>query len=720
MRRLAEWCVRHRRITILTWIAVLVACGAAAGSAGSVYKSNFELPKSDSADAVSLLQEKFPAQSGDSAQIVFHAADGDARAPDVRERMEAAFAKVAKLPHVEGVVSPYAAGGAAAVSPDGRTAFATVQFDDRAFDLPKADVKRVIDTAQEASGDGVQVELGGLPIQAAQQQERGGSETVGLTAAIFVLLLTFGSVVAMGLPIITALVALGTGLGLVTLGTHVFDTSDFTPALATMIGLGVGIDYALFIVTRFRAGLRDGLPVRDAVVTAMDTSGRAVLFAGVTVVISLLGMFALGVKFLYAPAVASSLAVALTMLASITLLPAMLSKIGTRVDRLRIPGLGRTKPAGTGFWFRWSRLIQRHPWPAAIASTALLAVLAIPAFSIELGSADAGTDPAESTTRKAYDLLADGFGAGFNGPLLLVSELPASGGEEGVAAMRTALQDEEGVAAVAAPQLNEAGDTAVMSVFPTTSPQSTKTKELVERLRGDVLPPLERRSGVETHVGGSTAIFDDFAALLAEKLPLFIGVVVLLSALLLMAVFRSVLVPLKAVLMNLLSIGASFGVVVAIFQWGWAADLFGVDATAPIAAFLPVMVFAIVFGLSMDYEVFLMSRVHEEWERRGDANAAVAEGLAQTGRVITAAATIMICVFGAFALGDDLTIKLFGIALASAVLLDAFVIRTVLVPAIMRLLGARAWWLPRRLDRVLPRLNVEPADPRGERVLDEA
>ena len=727
MRRLAAWCVRHRRITVLGWIAILVVCALAAGAAGATFKSNFDLPSSDSQRALDLLKTRFPGQSGDNATIVFHTTPAPVTQPAVRARMQAMFARVATLPHVRGVVSPYARArtGGAAIAPDGHTAFGTVQFDRRAINLPKSAVLSVIDTARGAGGDGIQVELGGTTIQNAQRTDRqGASEGIALLAAIVILLLTFGSVVAMGLPIITALVALGTGLSLVTLATHIFDTSNFTPALAAMIGLGVGIDYALFIATRFRAGLRDGLGVDDAVLNAMDTSGRAVLFAGATVVIALLGMFALGVSFLYGPAVASSLAVLLTMTASLTLLPAMLSKIGRRVDRWRVPGFGRQKPAGTGFWYRWSRLIQRRPWPAAIVSAALLIVLAIPVFSIQLGSADAGTDPSSTTTRRAYDLLAAGFGPGFNGPLQIVAELPRQGAVAGLPALRAAVAHQPGVVRVTPARVNPAGNTALLLAYPTTSPQSVKTKDLVDRLRTDTIPAIARTTGIRAHVGGTTAIFEDFAAYLNSKLPLFIGIVVALSALLLMAVFRSVLVPLKAVAMNLLSIGASFGVVVAIFQWGWLAGVIGVDRTAPIQAFLPVMVFAIVFGLSMDYEVFLMSRIHEEWVRRRNASEAVASGLANTGRVITAAATIMVCVFASFALGDDLTVKLFGIGLAVAVFLDAFVIRTALVPAIMYLLGEKAWWLPRWLDRVLPRVGVEPspdalaepAEPPRERV----
>jgi RND superfamily putative drug exporter len=423
----------------------------------------------------------------------------------------------------------------------------------------------------------------------------------------------------------------------------------------------------------------------------------------------MLGLFAIGVGFLHAPALAASLAVLLTMLAALTLLPAMLSKIGTRIDRLRVR---RSKPAReSSRWTRWSRGIQRRPWLAAIASGGLLIVLAIPVFSIDLGSADAGTDAADTSTRQAYDLLAEGFGPGFNGPLQVVADLPEgttpAESKPELAALEQALSGSEGVAGVGKPVLNQAGDTAVIQVFPTTSPQDNATSVLVKDLRDDVLPPVESQYGFVAHVGGTTAIFDDFATYISGKLPLFFGIVILLSALLLMAAFRSVLVPLKAVLMNLLSIGASFGVVVAIFQWGWLGGLIGLDETAPIESFLPVMVFAIVFGLSMDYEVFLMSRVHEEWGKRKDASEAVVHGLASTGRVITAAATIMICVFGSFALGGNLTIKLFGVALASAVAIDAFVIRSILVPAILELLGSRAWWLPAWLDRILPRLNVD-------------
>src|SRR3989440_1664157 len=701
MRNLATWCLRHRRLVLAGWMAALVAIAGIAGTVGASYSSNFNLPSSDSQRANDLLKHSFRAQAGDQAQVVFHVKSGSVTDPAVRARVQPALAQIAGQPHVVGVQSPFAAAGARAVSRDGRTAYAVVRFNERANALPKAEVQRVIDIAQGTARSGLQVEAGGQPIEQAQRQSGGAQSGIGLLAAIVVLLFTFGSVVAMGMPVITALFALGTGLSLVTLATHVFDVADWSPQLAAMIGLGVGIDYALFIVTRYRSGLREGLDVSEAVITAINTAGRAVFFAGTTVIVALLGMLLLGVTFLRGPAVASALAVAFTMFASLTLLPALLGMIGRRIDRLRFPiGKGATG-GGTG-WALWARLVESRSWPLALGATALLLVLCIPTLSLRLGSSDAGSDPTSTTTRKAYDLLAQGFGPGFSGPLQVVAQLPRSGDRATGIRLRDAMAAERGVATVTPAQLSPSGDIAVLTAYPSTSPQSASTQALVTRLRDTMVPQMRRATGAQVHIGGPTAVFDDLGHTLTNKLPLFIGVVVLLSALLLMAVFRSVLVPLKAVLMNVLSIGAAFGVVVAVFQWGWLANVIGVDRTGPIESFLPVILFAIVFGLSMDYEVFLMSRVHEEWVRRRDASRAVVEGVATTGRVITAAATIMVCVFASFVLGDSRVIKLFGVGLASAVFIDAFVIRTVLVPAVMELLGPRAWWLPDWLDPRLP------------------
>jgi RND superfamily putative drug exporter len=516
----------------------------------------------------------------------------------------------------------------------------------------------------------------------------------------------------MGLPLITALFALGVGLSLVTLGTHVFDTANFAPQLAALIGLGVGIDYALFILTRFRNGLDEGLEPRPAAIAAVDTAGRAVLFAGITVIISLMGMLLLGINFLYGVAIAAALAVLFTMIAALTLLPALLTLAGRRVDRLRIPGLKKRSPStdeGTT-WYRWSRMIQRRPLLWALLSGAVLLALCIPTLSLRLGSNDAGTDPSGTTTREAYDLLAEGFGAGFNGPFAIVGALPGKGEDQGMVQLRDALKDEEGVAKTTPVVFNPAKNTAVFQLYPTTSPQSVDTTKLLDHIRNEVIPPIEAKTGAQLHVGGVTAIFEDFGNAISEKLPLFIGVVVLLSALLLMLVFRSLLVPLKAMVMNLLSIGAAFGIIVMVFQWGWGGSIVGLDGSGPIISFFPVFLFSIVFGLSMDYEVFLMSRIHEEWEDKHDATEAVTRGLALTGRVITAAAAIMVTVFASFMIGEDRIIKLFGLGLASAVFIDAVIIRSVLVPAVMQLFGKRAWYFPEWLGRILPRLAVEPAE----------
>jgi len=705
---------------IIGWFATLVVVGIIAGAAGSDFSEEFSLPSSDSKDALDLLENRFPAQAGDTVQIVYKAESG-VEAPAVEQEMEGVFTKVQALPHVSEVSSPYEKGGAAAVSDDGKIAYATAQFNVTTDKLNDGEVKKIMDTAQAAGGDGLQVELGGSPVEEVRgEEEESSSEMIGVLAAIIVLLISFGSVVAMGLPILTALFALGLGISVITLFTHVFNTAEFAPQLAFMIGLGVGVDYALFILTRFRNGLDEGLDKREAAIAAVDTAGRAVLFAGITVIISLMGMMLLGLPFLYGVATAAAIAVLFTMIAALTLLPALLAIAGNWVNRLRIPGLGSGARSidENSWWFRWSGRIQRRPWVAALASGAVLIALCIPTLSLRLGTNDAGTDPAGTTTREAYDLLAEGFGPGFNGPFVIAAELPKTGNDEALQQLRTELKGEEGVEEVTDVTLNPNETVGVFQVYPTTSPQSADTTDLLDRIRDDVIPPVEESTGAQIHVGGINAIFEDFGNAIAGKLPLFIGVVVLLSALLLMIVFRSLLVPLKAVLMNLLSIGAAFGLIVAVFQWGWGASLIGVDATGPIISFFPIFLFSIVFGLSMDYEVFLMSRIHEEWERSGDASEAVHRGLALTGRVITAAAAIMVTVFASFMLGDDRIIKLFGLGLASAVFIDAVIIRSVLVPAIMQLLGKRAWYFPGWLDRACPKLHVEPAEgdpsPTGE------
>jgi RND superfamily putative drug exporter len=708
---LARFCSDHRRLVLAVWIVVLVAVLGGWRVAGSQYSSNFTLGNTGSQRAADLLQSRFPMQSGDRDQIVFHSTKTLA-APGARRRISSMLARVAQLPHVAGVVSPYGADGQ--ISADNKTGFAIVLFDQRANVLPVAAIKRVIATAESARSPELHVELGGQAVQQTEVAAPGSLTGVGVLAAMVVLLISFGSFLAMGLPVVTALFGLGTGAGLIGLGTHVLDMANFSLELAAMIGLGVGIDYALFILTRYREIYSEnGGDTRDAVLLAMDTAGRAVLFAGATVVIALLGMFALGVSFLYGLAVAASVAVLLVLAASITLLPALLTFFGRRVGEpgriaRRMARRRRTdRPARPGFWARWIATIQRRPAIAAIAATTFMLALAAPALWLRLGSSDAGNNPTSFSSRRAYDLLAAGFGPGFNGPLAIVVDLSHNATPTALGELHRTLARTPDVVAVAPPRLNPAGDTAVISVYPRSSPQSAETTTLVKHLRNDVIPPLARSTKTSVYIGGATAIFIDFSGVLSGKLWLFIGVVVALSALLLAIVFRSLLIPLQAAAMNLLSIGAALGLIVMVFQFGWFPGV----SSGPIEAFLPVLMFAIVFGLSMDYEVFLVSRIHEEWTRQQDNSAAVRDGLIATGRVITAAAAVMVVVFGSFIFGGSRVIELFGLGLAGAVFLDAIVIRCILLPAVLELLGPRTWAFPRWLDRRLPRLAIEHDGP---------
>jgi RND superfamily putative drug exporter len=708
--RIAEWSATHRRLAIGGWIVLLIAALGASSAVGTQFSSNFSLPGTESQHAADLLKHEFPAQAGDSDQIVFGARTGAITDASIRSRIEPMLATVAALPHVTGVVSPYSAVGAHAVSPDGSVAFATVNFDKRANQLPTGAIEKVIGTAKSVASPQLQVALGGQAIEQVQKPSLGAATAIGLLAAIVVLLITFGSLVAMGLPILTALLGLGTGIGLAGLASHVIAMPNFSTELAAMIGLGVGIDYALFIVTRFRENYQAHGELHASIIGAMDTAGRAVLFAGATVIIALLGQFALGVEFLYGLAIASVLAVLMTMLAALTVLPALLSRFGERIGR----GRGRKRKAasaepregGRGFWVRWAALVERHPWPGAIVGLAIMLVLASPLLALRLGNSDAGNNPPSQTTRQAYDMLAKGFGAGFNGPLQVVASLPHADDAAALATVEKSLRAASDVASVSPPRVSPSGNTAVFLVYPRSAPQALATTELVETLRHDTLPPVRAATGTKLLVGGTNALTIDFTRVLSNKLPVFVAIVVLLSALLLFLVFRSLVIPIQAALMNLLSIGAALGVVVAIFQWGWLGSLFNVRG-GPIQAFIPVMLFAIVFGLSMDYEVFLISRVHEEWARSHDARRATSHALASTGRVITAAAAIMICVFLSFVVGGERVLELFGLSLASAVFLDAFVVRSLLLPSVLQILGARTWALPGWLGRRLPHIAID-------------
>ncbi len=707
LQRLAHACYRHRWRVVLLWLAALVAVNIIGSQIGSNYSQSFSLPGTESQRAIDLLQARFPAKAGDSGQIVFADAAG-VRDPAVEARMSDVFARVAHVAGVTGVDSPYAGNGARQISTDGTVAYATVDFAARGNQIPTQSTDSIESIASAAGAPALHVELGGQMFQS--KPAFGATELIGIVAAIIILLVVFGSVLAMGLPIMTALAGIGIGLALVEMISQVLSTPNFATELAAMIGIGVGIDYALFIVTRYRQGLQEGLDPEPAVVRAIDTSGRAVVFAGTTVMISVLGLYLMGVSFVQGLAIGTSLTVALVMLAAITLLPAVLGFAGRGIDRLSVPGR-RTREghARESVWFRWSRVVQRRPWPALLGTLVVLGVLAVPLFSLRMGFSDAGGNPTSDTTRRAYDTLARGFGPGFNGPLTLAAEFPPGTSVGDLSGLVGALRQTPGVAEVGQPVLSPDRTAAVIQVIPTTSPQAAQTTDLVTTLRDRVVPDAVRGTPVVVHVGGLTAATIDVSNTLSARLPLFIGAVLALSFLLLLVVFRSVLVPLKAVIMNLLSIGAAYGVIVAVFQWGWLDSVVGISKTGPIAPFIPMMMFAITFGLSMDYELFLLSRIREEYDRTHDNALAVADGLAATARVITAAALIMVTVFLSFVTGSEPTLKLFGLGLAAAILIDATLVRMVLVPATMELLGDRNWWLPHWLDRLLPRLHVEAA-----------
>jgi putative drug exporter of the RND superfamily len=742
--KLARFSVRRRRLMVGFWVILLVALGAISNSVGTNFATEFELPASESNDVRNLLSANSSDRAGFSGQIVFTSPSGIAT-DEVKAKMSALFAEVAKLEGVS-VISPFDTQGQ--INQTATTAFATIDVSLRSQEAIIKLGEDIRAVGEKFSINGVQIEYGG---EVFAGFELPASELYGLLAAIIILVLAFGSVLAMGLPIGTAILGLGIGTSVVGILSQIVGMPDFTTSLVAMIGLGVGIDYALFIVTRYRECLADGLSVEDAVVEAVDTSGRAVIFAGITVIISLLGLFVMGLAFARGLAIGAVIGVLFMIVASITFLPALLAMVKHRVDvttraalialvafvlfalvavineslNIFLVGLAVTvgitlvslvvKPLRTPikhrpkkakeltFWYRWSRFIQRRPWVAAISATAVLLVLASPLASIRLGFGDNGNAPTDSTVRKAFDMVAEGFGPGFNGPLYITVQGETAAQPAKLEAFVKTIGATDGVAYAQAVPASADGSLSLVIAYPTTAPQDEATSQLVKYLRSDVIA----KSGVDAKVGGFTAAGTDFATAIGSRMPyLFIGVLSL-SFLLLMAVFRSLLVPLKAVIMNLLSIGAAYGVLVAVFQWGWGISLIGVGKAGPIESWAPMMLFAIVFGLSMDYEVFLLSRVKEEYDRTGDNATAVADGLTATARVITAAALIMVFVFGAFVLGYDRQLKLFGLGLSVAVFIDATIVRMVLVPATMELLGDRNWWIPAWINKLLPRIDVE-------------
>ncbi|MFB7933604.1 MMPL family transporter [Streptomyces sp. NPDC056039] len=717
MAALARWCVQRRLVTVLLWLLACAGVAAGAAVAGSAYSNDYQVPGTESGRATELLHEGFPKLGGDSDTVVWHTTSGTVRAADVEQTMTRTLDKIEHLPGVASVTSPYDGPGTGRVSEDARTAYATVTFDDRAEDIDQGEARAVVDTAKSAETDGLQVELGGSAVALTQSSGGHIAEIVGVVVAAVVLFLAFGSLAASLLPIATALVGVGTAYaGIVLLG-HAMTVADFAPMLGMLIGLGVGIDYALFIVTRHRRGLKRGLSVTEAATNAVATTGRAVVFAGATVCIALLGMLILRLSFLNGVAIAASLTVVLTVAASVTLLPALLSFIGPRAlsrrERRRLAEHGPQPELPTGFAARWSAFVERHPKVLGGVALVVMAVLALPTFSLHLGTSDQGNDPRTATTRQAYDLLADGFGPGVNGPLTLVTKVDGADDKLALDNLDGTLRATDGVASVTPATFDSGGHTAYLTVVPESSPQSKQTSDLVDRLRGEVLPRAEAGTSLDTHVGGMTAGYDDFADVIVSKLPVFVGVVIGLGCLLLLLAFRSIGIPLKAAAMNVAAVASAFGVVVAMFQWGWGSELLGLGSAGPIEPFLPVIMVSVLFGLSMDYQVFLVSRMYEEWLETGDNRRAVRVGLAETSRVINSAAVIMISVFLAFVLSGDRVIAMFGIALAAAVALDAFVLRTLLVPALMHMLGGANWWLPRWLDKRLPRISIEPPEARA-------
>jgi RND superfamily putative drug exporter len=701
LARLADLSYRRRGRMVLAWIAATVVIIGVGSSLAGEYNADYNTPGSESKAASDLTEQRFSGYTGQEVYVVWKDPAG-ARSPQAQARVNAFLAEAKRVDHIADETP-------IRVSRDGTIGATTLPLTIDGWDVPKEDGEKLIAAAERHSGDGLQIKLGGDPIYAAQDST--SPEGIGFLGAAIVLLIAFGSVVAAGLPLVIALVGLGISSGgLIVLLANVIDVPDWTTAVSGLIGIGVGIDYALLVLTRFRAAMSEGKDRHDAVVEAVTTAGRSVIIAGGTVVIAVLGLFLTGLPYMYGVAISASLAVLVVMLAAVTLLPALLSYLGPKVDRLRLPVLGRglTATAGEGsLAARWSHAVQRRPWTAAIAATAILLALAAPALGMRLGFPDAGNDPPNTMTRQAYDLQTEGFGPGTNGPLVIAADLPDRAAASRIDALATQLRSEPGVAFVAEPQINRKGNAAIVNVIPTTSPQDAKTEDLVHRLREDVVPKTLAGAGIHTEIGGVTAALEDQSEFMKDRLPLFTAGVVGLSFLLLLVAFHSAVISLKAAVMNLLSVSAAYGVMTLAAKGGGFSELIGIDHEVPIAPFMPVMMFAILFGLSMDYEVFLISRIREEYLKDGNTRRAVADGLAKTARVITAAAAIMVVVFLAFLAAPDVFLKLFGIGLASAIFLDATLVRMVLVPAVMQLLGSRNWWIPNWLERVLPRLDVE-------------
>ncbi|MEU8227890.1 MMPL family transporter [Kribbella sp. NPDC048915] len=734
LERLGRGAARFHWFVIVGWLVVVVGLFGLRAAFGGTYVNNYTVPGSESSAGLDVLNADFPQAGGYSGSIVFHASSGTVA--EQADAVQSSMAAVAKLPDVVTATDPLATSQTAYISKDGTIVNAPVSFSVVPASLDSSYVDQLDAATQPARAAGLEVEYGGGAGQIGKQPDDAPSEAIGLGLALLLLFLMFRSIVASGLPLVSAVFSVGGGLAILGLLAAAKDLPVTAPTVATLLGLGVAIDYGLFLVSRHREQLDDGMDVVDSVGRAESTSGAAILVAGGTVVIAILGLYVSGVPFVGALGLSSAIVVAFTVLAALTLIPALLGlaklTVLNRKDRKHLveerqveAELADAKAVAQhraeererrdakheqSAFARWGRRVSDRPWPYGIVATLVLVILAIPLFWMNLGQLDAGTDPPQDSSRKAYDLIAQGFGPGANGPLTVVVQLPSESSADKQAllsGLQSTLQKTEGVAAVQPPSTNSAGTTSIINVIPTTSPSSAETEDLVNRIRDDVLSGQQE----PTYVVGTTAGYVDFTEKVGSRMPWLIGAVVLLAFVLLTVAFRSLLIGVKAAVLNLLSVGAAYGVIVAVFQWGWGSSLVGIDQTVPIPSFVPMLMFAIVFGLSMDYEVFLLSRVHEAWIATGDSHRAVAIGIGATARVITTAAAIMIAVFLSFVLDDDPTVKMLAVGMAVAVLIDASLVRMVLVPAVMTLLGPRAWWLPRWLDRITPNIQLESAPP---------
>jgi putative drug exporter of the RND superfamily len=717
LTRLADIAYRRRGRVVLLWLVAMVVIIGVGSSLAGEFSADYDTPGSESKAASDITEQRFAGYSGQEIFVVAKDPDGFSDQAAAEQRLQPFLAEAENVNNI----SPHTP---IRVSDNGEIAATTLPMTVPGWDFKDDDARKIVDAADANDGNGLQIELGGDPIYSVQSQS--SPEGVGFLGAAIVLLIAFGSVVAAGLPLGIALAGLGiSSAGFIPLLSNVIDVPDWTTAVSGLIGIGVGIDYALLVLTRFRSAMREGKDRHDAVIESVTTAGRSVIIAGCTVVIAVLGLMLTGLSYMYGVAIATSLAVLTVMFASITLLPAFLGFLGPRVDKLRIPLLGRSlkradeaerlrAAGGESPAARWSHLVQRRPWPFAIGALVILLALAAPALGMRLGFPDAGNDPPDSRTRQAYDLNTEGFGPGTNGPIQIAATLPNDPQAKGkIDAFANTLRSTPDVAFVVPPRINQAGDAALITVIPKTSPQDEATEDLVKDLRDNVVPQQFNGTGIDVEIGGVTAALEDQSTYMTGRMPLFIAGVVGLSFLLLLVAFHSPLISLKAGIMNLLSVCAAYGVMTLAANGGGLSNLIGIDHEVPIAPFMPVMMFAILFGLSMDYEVFLISRIREEYLKDGNTSRAVADGLAKTARVITAAAAIMVVVFLSFVTSSEVFLKLFGIGLAAAVFLDATIVRMVLVPAVMQLLGKWNWWIPNWLERRLPRLDVERVAPAG-------